>query len=180
LSGERPRLMAELPAGSGPLLRRAVDANLRYYEALGELSLDYLRVLRTLAGKAAQADPVGFPVAAPAAPAAQAPTLVLESEAGGTGIGAFLVQNLLDERISAPVNVSAFVAPDGREASVAVSLDPEVVTLEPGEQMLVRAGVRVDGDLEAGVGYRGEISVPGLTGTRVPVVVRRRDAPPTP
>src|SRR4051794_3207167 len=167
--------MVELPRGSGPLLRRVADANLPYYEALGKLTIDYVRTLR---GPAAGIDPVVPlpPQSAPAPAPAAAPTLVLEAEAGGIGIGAFMVQNLLEERVSAPVSVSPYVAPDGREAALTLSLDPEVVTLEPGEQVLVRAAVRIDEGLEVGVGYRGEIGVPGLTGTRVPVVLRRREA----
>jgi hypothetical protein len=182
--GGRPALSAELPRGSGALVRRAVDANLRYYEAVGEITLDYLRALRALAGEAGGTRWIPAPAPAPAPapppsappPAAPPPTLVLEAEPGETAIGAFLVQNLLAERVSAPVSVGAFTTPDGREVAVRLTLDPEVVTLEPGEQMLVRAAATIGEELEPGVSHRGEISVPGLTGTRVPLVVRRRDS----
>jgi hypothetical protein len=166
--GERPGLTVSAPRGSGALLRRALDANLRYYEALGELTLDYLRSLRTLTSDGDAPAPTA---AAPAPPPA---TLVLEAQAGETAVGAFLVQNLLDERVSAPVIAGAFTAEDGGEADLTLKLDPEVVTLEPGEQQMVRTAAAVTDRLEPGVGYRGEVSVPGLTGTRVPIVVRRR------
>jgi hypothetical protein len=174
--GGRPALSAELPRGTGALLRRAVDANLRDYEAVGELPLDYVRALRALAGDAGRAPAIPAPAPAPSAPAPPPPTLVLEAEPGETAIGAFLVQNLLAERVSAPVTVGAFTTPDGREVTVALTLDPEVVTLEPSEQVLVRAAATIGEDLEPGLSHRGEISVPGLTGTRIPLVVRRRDS----
>ena len=179
MPGGRPGLTAELPRGTGALLRRAVDANLRYYEAVGEITLDYLRALRALAADAGQTRviPAPPPAPAPAPPApAPPPTLVLEAEPGETAIGAFLVQNLLADRVSAPVTVGAFTTPEGREVAVRLTLDPEVVTLEPGEQVLVRAAATIGEELEPGVSHRGEISVPGLTGTRVPLVVRRRDS----
>jgi hypothetical protein len=50
------------------------------------------------------------------------------------------------------------------------------VTLDPGEQCPVRISVLVSEDLVAGVSYRAEISIPGLSESRVPVVLRRRTA----
>jgi hypothetical protein len=88
----------------------------------------------------------------------------------------FLVENLLTEKVSAPVSASAVAAPDGREVAVPLAFDPEVVVLEPGEQILVRVAARVDDGLEADVSYRAEVAVPGVIGTRVPIVVRRRAA----
>jgi hypothetical protein len=173
----RPALTAELPRASAELVRRAVDANLRYYEAVGEVTLEYLRALRALAS---DRPPASGALTAPTAPTVSppvAPTLVLEGASGETVVSAFLIENLLAERVSAPVTVSPFVAADGAEASVEVALDPEVVTLDPGEQTLVRAAASLSDAFALGVGYRAEISVPGLTGTRIPVVVRRREAP---
>ena len=102
--------------------------------------------------------------------------MVLEAEGGGTAIGVFLVENLLDEKVSAPVSASAFAAPDGREVAVPLAFEPEVVILEPGEQILVRVTAQLADDLEADVSYRAELAVPGVIGTKVPIVARRRAA----
>ena len=174
--------MAE--AAPGDLLRRALDANLRYYAALGRLTVDYLEALGAIARN------VEVPVAKlgdrtvtvrpspPAPPPAPAPAppavMVLEAEAGGTALGVFMVENLLGEKVSAPVSATPLAAPDGREVDVPLAFDPEVVVLEPGEQILVRVAARLDGDLDPDVSYRAEVAVPGVIGTKVPIVVRRR------
>lgn len=161
------------------VLRRALEANLQYYAALGRLTVDYLEALGSIARQVeVPARTLTFrqtpatPAPAPAPPA----VTVLEAEAGGTAIGVFLVENLLSEKVSAPVSASAVAAPDGREVAVPLAFDPEVVVLEPGEQILVRVAARVDDGLEADVSYRAEVAVPGVIGTRVPIVVRRRAA----
>jgi hypothetical protein len=162
------------------VLRRALEANLQYYAALGRLTVDYLEALGSIARQVeVPARTLTFRQTAPATPApAPAPpaVTVLEAEAGGTAIGVFLVENLLTEKVSAPVSASALAAPDGREVAVPLAFDPEVVVLEPGEQILVRVAARVDDGLEADVSYRAEVAVPGVIGTRVPIVVRRRAA----
>ena len=164
------------------VLRRALEANLQYYAALGRLTVDYLEALGSIARQVeVPARTLTFrqsPSAPPAAASAPAPpaVTVLEAEAGGTAIGVFLVENLLTEKVSAPVSASALAAPDGREVAVPLAFDPEVVVLEPGEQILVRVAARVDDGLEADVSYRAEVAVPGVIVTRVPIVVRRRAA----
>jgi O-phosphoseryl-tRNA(Cys) synthetase len=162
------------------VLRRALEANLQYYAALGRLTVDYLEALGSIARQVeVPARTLTFRQTAPATPApAPAPpaVTVLEAEAGGTAIGVFLVENLLTEKVSAPVSASAVAAPDGREVAVPLAFEPEVVVLEPGEQILVRVAARVDDGLEADVSYRAEVAVPGVIGTRVPIVVRRRAA----
>jgi hypothetical protein len=168
--------------------RRAADANMRYYRAVGALTLGHIRAVSAAAGelwKAAAPRPAPQARTVEHAPQrAQAraqPAMVLESEAGGAAIGAFVVENALDRSISAPVVASAFVAPAGKEARPAIAFEPEVVVLEPGEQVLVRVVAAVDESLEPNVGYRGDLTVPGLSGTQIPVVLRRRPtAPATP
>jgi O-phosphoseryl-tRNA(Cys) synthetase len=162
------------------VLRRALEANLKYYAALGRLTVDYLEALGSIARQVeipARTLTFRQTPSEPAAPAPAPPAVtVLEAEAGGTAIGVFLVENLLTEKVSAPVSASAVAAPDGREVAVPLAFDPEVVVLEPGEQILVRVAARVDDGLEADVSYRAEVAVPGVIGTRVPIVVRRRAA----
>lgn len=182
---------------SADLLRRAVEANLQYYLAVGKHTVDYLKALGALAEDAgilgrssapalttaapgSPARPLGSPPdppgPAPPAPRAAAPrpaALVLEAAPGGTATGLFMVENALAERVSAPITASPFRAEDGREVAPVLVFEPEIVTLSPGEQMLVRVSATIDEALEPQVGYRGELSVPGIAGTRVPLVLRR-------
>jgi hypothetical protein len=104
--------------------------------------------------------------------------MALESEAGGVALGVFLVENHLGRDVTARVSATGFTSPDGREIAPVLLFDPEVIALKPGEQVLVRVTTAVDDSLEPDVRYQGEFSVPELTGTRIPVVLRRRpDAP---
>jgi hypothetical protein len=166
------------------ILRRALEANLQYYSALGRLTVDYLEALGSIARNVEVPANLGnrtitFRQSAPA-PAAPAPSppppavMVLEAANGDAAIGVFLVENLLAEKVSAPVSASAFAGPDGREVALPLAFDPEVVVLEPGEQILVRVTAQIGEDLEADVSYRAELAVPGVIGTKVPIVARRR------
>jgi hypothetical protein len=100
--------------------------------------------------------------------------LVLEAEAGDAALGVFMVENLLGEKVSAPVTTTPFADSEGREVQPELSFDPDVVTLEPGEQMLVRVAVAIDDAFEPEIAYRGDVRVPGPVGTHVPLVLRRR------
>jgi hypothetical protein len=160
------------------LWRRAVDAQLLYYRSVGQLSVEYARAVlgavRSARPAAAPAAPA--PPAQPALPAA-APVLALEAEAGSWAVGMFVVENGTGTRVSAPVDLPVLADADGRQVHGEVRFEPEVVTLEPGEQTLVQIAVEVTRGARQGVDYRGEVSVPGLQGTRIPLVVRRLAAP---
>jgi hypothetical protein len=104
---------------------------------------------------------------------ASAPALVLEAEDGGSATGAFVVENLLAEGMSSPVVVSAFVSDNGHELRPGLVFDPEVVVLAAGEETLVRVVATVDEAFEPGVAYRAEVTVPGLAGPGLTMVVRR-------
>ena len=185
--------------GLGRVLSRMLEANIHYYEGLGRLTTDYLRILVGAIGEVqlpVRLDRSGSTIATaatppapsspsahgappvPVAPPPPAPTMVLEAEAGGQAVGAFLVENRLVKRVSAPVVASSFVDPSGREIRPALVLEPEVVTLDAGEQILVRVMATVPGELETGVSYRGDITVPGVWGGRVHLVLRRRPSAP--
>jgi hypothetical protein len=176
--------VAEAGGPGNDVLRRALEANLQYYAALGRLTVDYLEALGSIARQVEVPVKLGDRTVtlrqAPPAPEVPAPTppppavMVLEAEGGGTAIGVFLVENLLAEKVSAPVSASAFEAPDGREVALPLAFDPEIVMLEPGEQILVRVTAQVGDDLEQEVSYRAELAVPGVIGTKVPIVARRR------
>ncbi len=162
--------------------RRAMDTNLRYYGAVGRLTADYLKDLLTVLAEFRPSQPAGRPPAAgvqkpdptPASARQQTGVMVLESEAGATALGVFLVENNLGREVSARVVASAFVDPTGREVRPALTFDPEVVTLRPGEQLLVRVMAAIDEALEPEVRYRGELTIPELTGTQIPIILRRR------
>jgi hypothetical protein len=101
-------------------------------------------------------------------------TILVEAEAGQSGMGVFLVENTTVEQLSIPVSVSSFHDPDGREVKPAVAFRPDLITLDPGDQQVVQVAAAVDETLEPEVRYHAFISVPGLSETQIPIVVRRR------
>jgi hypothetical protein len=169
--------------GLEELWRQAFELNVRLYSGVGKLTLDYLKdlakVVSTTQPMAAQsvASP-GVPVAdAPsAAPesASSQPVMVLEGEMGSTAVGVFLVGNSFPKEVSAMVVASPLVDDGGREGKVTFAFDPSVIRLKQGEQVLVRVNALINRSLARGVSYRGELSIPELGGTRIPVIVRRR------
>src|SRR2546423_7096496 len=169
--------------------RKMMEANLRYYEGLIGLSADYLgAVLGTLGQFRLPQPAVRQPAASGGAPAAApdvhvhspAPALVLEAQPGRAAMGAFLVENHLAERVVAPIVTSAFRDPAGREVRPQLRFDPESIALNPGEQILVRVAAAIDAGIEAGTTYRGEVSIPGLSNSRVRLAIRRRQVEPPP
>ena len=169
--------MADAPSLE-QLFRRAVDAQLEYYRSVGQLSVEFARAAFGVV-RADRATPtLRVPVtpvveaAQPALPAA-APVLALEAEEGSWAVGMFVVENSTGSRVSAPVELPVLADDEGRRVHGAVRFEPEVIALQPGEQTLVQIGVEVTRGLRRGVDYRGTVRVPGLTGTSIPVVVRR-------
>lgn len=159
----------------------ALDAGLRYYGRLGRLALQGGALFVPAMGELRPQ-----PVAAPAEPPARAAaadasagrraerTVLLEAAAGKPGLGVFLVENLTAEPVSAEIAVSPLSGPAGEQVPSALRFSPDKIALEPGDQVLVQVAAAVDQALEPGVRYRAEISIPGLSGVRVPIVVRRR------
>jgi hypothetical protein len=189
----------------GPLedmLRRSMNAYMRYYGAVGQLTVDYMKDMVATWSQLRIPSPLTVSSTAPASPPtpprSEAPTtashtarqsttptqsqsvgvMVLENEAGGVALGVFLVENHLGREVSAHVSATGFTAPDGREVSPTLIFDPDVIALQPGEQLLVRVTAAIDDSLEPDVRYQGELSVPELTGTRIPVILRRRGGSP--
>lgn len=162
--------------------KRAVDAQMRYYQALGNVTTEYLKTLMSIWTDAPLPINLGpfrptastAPAATPAA--AATPALVLEAEQGQQAHGAFMVENKLSRAVSAPVVTSAFIGPDGRELRPTMRVEPGIVSLEPGAKALVQIIATISEDLAAGAAYQGEVSVPGLSNTRVPLVLRRRES----
>lgn len=168
------------------LFGRVSQTHLRFVEGFAQLAVNHARsvvgiwtdmlTLPPKSGDPAAQDPSRTEASSASRTQATAPALVLEAEAGELAQGMFLVHNQLAGRVSAPVEISAFTDPMGREFRPEVTVEPAVVTLEPGEQSPVRISVLVGEDLVAGVSYRAGISIPGLSESRVPVVLRRRSA----
>jgi hypothetical protein len=160
-------------------LRRAMEANLRYYEALGQVTQEYWKamfgILNTLpvrfgGGGATASKPGSANATAPASAA----TLVLEGQLGSEAQGVFMVENRLPRTVSTAVVTSAFADPSGRAVQHPLRVVPSVITLEPGGRTLVQIFATVTDSLEPNVAYRGEANVPGLSEHGIPILLRRR------
>ncbi|MCM3873272.1 MAG: hypothetical protein ND895_21530 [Pyrinomonadaceae bacterium] len=163
--------------------RRSLDATVQFYSTMGKLAFECLETLLATAGNSSsdvKADgdrPIS--VSVDREPASTKPNpvpasmMVLEAAAGGTALGVFLVENGFSRAVSAVATASAFVDEDGNEINPAVEFQPAAIMLQPGEQVLVKVLASISKDIPAGIRYRGEIGVPGLMGTRIPVVLGR-------
>ncbi|SRR5581483_11855552 len=162
------------------LVKQAVDLNVRYYSGLGQLMANYVKDLVTTFGDSPSVRPQTSQPQAAANPSAhkaqQTPVMVLEAEAGKEALGVFLIENHLSDNIATRVVPSAFFDKSHNEARPVFSFDPESVILRPGEQVLVRVKVQIDNSFTPDVRYEGYLTIPELTGTRVPIVLRRRSA----
>jgi hypothetical protein len=165
-------------------LRLAMEANLRYYEALGQVTQEYFKALFgivkdlpvRLGGGGANAASTARP-ANSTAPASAA-TLVLEGQGGSEAQGVFMVENRLPRTVSTAVVTSAFADPSGRAVQHPLRVVPSVITLEPGGRTLVQIFAAVTDSLEPNVAYRGEVNVPGLSEHGIPVLLRRNLSAP--
>lgn len=98
--------------------------------------------------------------------------MVLEAPLGDVALGAFVIENALGREVQAGVVASSLSGPDG-DIEPAVAFEPAQISLAPGEQAVVRAALAIDDRMQPGLEYRGELSVPTLPGTRIPIVARR-------
>jgi hypothetical protein len=154
----------------GEALKGAVDLSVRYYAGLLKLSTDYVQSLGTLITSAGSsiADPTSHRSAATnVAPVPPRPPLLLAARAGEDAIAAFLIDNTLSERVTARIVVH------GSGVAAHAVVQPEVVSLGPGEQCVVQVRVRVDTSTGSGRDQVGEIAVPELASKTIPFVVRR-------
>ena len=148
--------------------RETTEAALRYWGRLGRLALESVTALARADDESPPAEP------RPAAPPAVPRTILVEAEAGESGMGVFLVENTTNGRLSIPVSVSSFLDEEGREVHPIVTFRPETITLDPGDQLVVQVTVAVDETLVPDVRYHAQISVPELSEARIPIAVRRR------
>lgn len=161
--------------------RRSLDATVQFYSALGELAVDCLETLLATTtnsnfGLNSDANAPTPAVVNQVNTAPQPPPvsmMVLEADVSRKAMGVFLVENGFSRAVSAAATASAFVDDQGNEINPTVEFQPASVTLQPGEQILVKVLATISRDMPAGIRYRGEIGVPGLMGTRIPVVLGR-------
>lgn len=162
---------------------RALDANLRYAALLSELAGRGLQLLLSAVSEIGPqiittTDPpqeasrvTSIPSVNPSVPSPA--TMVLEGEAGSRAFGLFVVENKLPKEVTTRVVVGPLIDPDGQEIPSVLRFEPGVITLAPGEQVVAKVSAHISRGLEAGVRYQGEISVPGIAGARIPIIVRR-------
>lgn len=169
-----------------PLTRvwaRALDANLRYTALLSGLAVRSLELLLSTVSeiapqitssrnedqngdRAASSSPATVPAPSPAA-------MVLEGTAGSSAMGLFVVENKLPQQVSTRVVVGPLIDPDGKEIPSVLRFEPGVITLAPGQQVIAKVSTHISRSLTAGVRYEGQISVPGIAGASIPIIVRR-------
>jgi hypothetical protein len=177
--------MADASDPLGPLgdvMRRAVETNFRYYEAVGRVTVDYLRALSGVFTEARRTMPGWQFGPSPSAPnatsAPSAAAVVLEGAPGAEARGAFVVTNDLPRRVVAPVMVSTFRDERDEEASIPLRIEPGLLQLDAGAHQVVQVIAAVSDALREGATYRAELSVPELSTARIPVLLRRAAAPP--
>jgi hypothetical protein len=160
--------------------RDAAGATLRYYARLGGLTLALAEAIApSLSGirptvRLSSEPPDGGGQTKDPPEAEHGQTIVIEATAGRGGLGVFVVENTTTRKVSGPVGVSTFADASGREVKPDVRFSPDVVSLEPGDQLLVQVAAAIDDTLEPGVRYGAEISIGGLSEVTIPLVVRRR------
>lgn len=160
-------------------VRDAAEASLRYYGRMGGLVLELAEALvPSLSGLRPEVVRSSPPAASAATDSPRGQTIVIEAAAGRSGLGVFMVENTTGKKVSGPLGVSSFADESGRVVTPTVRFSPDVVSLEPGDQVLVQVVAGVDGTFEPGVRYGAEISIPELAAAGIPLVVRRRAARP--
>jgi hypothetical protein len=161
--------------------RRTLEATVRFYSTIGELAVDYLQSLlaSTTTLETTPTSKTDAPGPAPpmsqAAPITKSPrpmsTMVLEAADGTQAVGVFLVENLLSRPVTAAPAASELMGEDGRKVKSSLIFQPPSMTLAPGEQTLVRVVASFGKNMRPGVRYQGEIRVPGLLGTSIPLAL---------
>ena len=101
--------------------------------------------------------------------------LIFEGQGGAAATRAFLVDNVLDRRITPKIHASRFIEPDGHAVHPDVSIAPANLELGPGENVVVRATVTIPATLLEGAEYRGTLEVEGLPHAQIPAALRRTE-----
>ena len=153
------------------LFRRTMQTNIGFYAGLVDLSANYLKDLSSIFNEVPGPAPTKEQ---PTQPHTGNTALVLEAEAGETAQAYFLVDNQLTRKVPAEIIASPIVDANGQEVAQKLQFEPSEINLEPGERILVQVTAEIDQTLEPGAGYRGSITVPGLSDSPAAIVIRRR------
>ncbi len=158
------------------VLGRLLGANVSLYVGMTRLAVGYLQeVVDSLQVLGGSKGKLGLDSTTPQSQSATgSEPLVLEAESGHAAVGAFMVQNRLDARVSTPIEASVFADAAGRSVHPEIVFQPPDVTLEPGEKALVKVVVRVDDEIKAGTDYIGAVTIPGLANRRLELLLRSR------
>jgi hypothetical protein len=156
------------PTGLSEIVRRTVQANAKFYKGWLDLSVEYFRGISAIFGGATA------PETAVPEMDSGAGAIVLEGEAGSLVRGAFLVTNDMERGVSCVFVASDFQDPVGVTVVTKSAFEPATVELAPGEQRVIQVAMTIDDKMSPGVGYAGEISIRGMDGFAVPVVLRRQ------
>jgi len=143
-----------------------VELNLRSAATLLDLSKGYVKALDGIIRGSGRTDDD-----APARAAGQprAP-LLLAGEAGETASGAFVLNN------PSANNLSLTFAVQGELSGDDVRIVPPSLTLNAGEEAVIRIAVALTAKLDEGRDYRGMVAVPGLANHILDFIVRRLPA----
>lgn len=160
------------------VIRKAYDANARYWETVGRATSDYMQAVSKLWAEAPLTWTPGVrtPSQQPSEwgdPHAPAAALVLEGRAGGEARAVVMLTNELGTEVEAAVVASALTGPTGEAVPLKIRTDPEVVKIAPGSKVPVTLMIELSEKLAPGTEYRGEVNVPRLSPRGLPVVVRR-------
>lgn len=160
-------------------VKRAFDANVRYWETMGRATSDYVQAVTKLWAEAPltwmpgwQKPQATSPAASPAGATPTVPAILLEARAGEEARAMLMISNDLARHVDADVVAAPLAGPEGN-ARVKVRTQPSRVSLAAGAQEAVTLMVNITEALQPGVDYRAEINVPGLAAQGVPVIVRR-------
>ncbi len=164
--------------------RRSLEATVKFYSEIGGLAVEWVESLLSTASDSigamnpvettrASAKAEVTPPSTASSTRATMSTMVLEAEAGQKALGVFLVENGFSRTVSASATAGTFIDDKGNQIKPLLEFHPPSAMLEPGEQVLVRVAAGITEVMKPGVRYRGEIAVPDVPGTRIPVVILR-------
>jgi hypothetical protein len=163
------------------VLRRAFDANVKYWETVGRAATDYVQSVSKLWADAPLSwKPATMSWTAPRSAGTMhhepvvSPLLVMEGVLGAEVRTVVMISNDLSREAEATVEISTLRGPDGRFTSVEVRAIPETLKLAAGARMPVTLVAEITDALHEGTDYHGEVTVPGLSARGVPIVVRRQ------
>ena len=159
------------PPNISELLRRTMQTNIGFYADLVDISANYLKNLSNIFDETSNA---ANEKEQPEKPRSESTVLVLEAEAGETAEGYFMVENQLTRKVPADIVASPIVDANDHQIAQKLQFEPTSINLEPGEKIVVQVTADIDQTLEPGTGYRGTITVPGLSDTPAAIVIRRR------